>query len=139
MFKEVKIIKKLVIYLIIFWTLVVIFFIFFDIYNSYKQAKHEALAQAKVKIQDDINFRHWVASHGGVYVPIDKNTPPNPYLAHLKNRDIETLTGQHLTLMNPAYALRQLLSLSSSKYKDKITSNILLNPNNAPDEWEKKL
>ncbi|GAX87511.1 conserved hypothetical protein [Lebetimonas natsushimae] len=138
MFKEIKTIKKLVIYLIIFWTFVITFFIFFDIYKSYIYARNEALSQAKVKTQDDINFRHWVASHGGVYVPIDKNTPPNPYLAHLKNRDVETFDGQHLTLMNPAYALRQLLSTSSSKYKDKITSNILLNPNNKPDEWEKK-
>jgi hypothetical protein len=41
--------------------------------------------------------------------------------------------------MNPAYALRQLLLYySDEKYRDKITSNILLNPNNAPDMWEKK-
>jgi putative nucleotidyltransferase with HDIG domain/diguanylate cyclase (GGDEF)-like protein len=139
MFNEIKLLKRWVIYIILFWTGVIGFFIFYDLYHSYEYAKNEALLKAKTKIQNDIDFRQWIASHGGVYVPIDKNTKPNLYLAHLKNRDIETFDNQHLTLINPAYALRQLLTQSSfNKHIDKITSNILLNPNNAPDMWEKK-
>jgi len=140
MFKEIKVLKKWLIYVLVGWTFLIGFFIFYDLYSSYQFAKEAALSQAKYKVKSDIDFRIWVASHGGVYVPIDKNTPPNPYLAHLKNRDVTTSANQHLTLMNPAYALRQLLTRYhyNQIYKDKITSNILLNPNNAPDKWEKK-
>ena len=32
----------------------------------------------------------------------------NPCISHVSEGDIETLSGQRLTLMNPAYALRQI-------------------------------
>lgn len=42
--------------------------------------------------------------------------------------------------MNPAYALRQFMNEFESSYGEtgKITSLNLLNPNNAPDEFETK-
>ncbi len=86
-------------------------------------------------------FRKWVGMHEGVYVYPDKRTPPNPYLAHIKNRDIYTKDNEILTLMNPAYALRELMENFEGMYGEKghITSLKLLNPNNKPDSWEEKV
>jgi PAS domain S-box-containing protein len=88
----------------------------------------------------DITFRKWVAMHGGVYVPITKKTQPNPYLSYIKNRDITTTSGEKLTLMNPAYSLRQFMTEFPGTYGEhgKITSLKYINPVNAPDKWEQK-
>jgi len=63
-----------------------------------------------------------------------------PHLSHIPERDITTPSGKKLTLMNPAYMLRQLMDDYSQLYgvKGKITSfpDKLLNPENMPDEWE---
>ena len=98
-----------------------------------------ALNEAKVSVKKDLAYRTWVASHGGVYVPVTEKTPPNPYLNHLKNRDV-TINGKPFTLMNPAYSLSQMMKDYSQLYgiKAKITSKVLLNPKNASDDWEAK-
>ena len=91
---------------------------------------------ARTDINKDILFRKWVAIHGGVYVPPTDKTPPNSYLK-VPDRDVVTTTGKVLTLMNPAYALRELQSLNDDlSSKTHITSLKLLNPHNASDEWE---
>ncbi|MCK4840047.1 MAG: PAS domain-containing protein, partial [Desulfobulbaceae bacterium] len=87
----------------------------------------------------DVAFRHWAATHGGVYVPISEQTPPSPYLSHIPDRDISTLSGKKLTLMNPAYIMRQVMSRYGGKYltKGHLTSLNALNPINEPDAWER--
>ncbi|QTA81780.1 Histidin kinase, PAS domain-containing and DUF3365 [Desulfonema limicola] len=87
----------------------------------------------------NLSLRQWAASHGGVYVPADERTPPNPYLIYVDNRDIITPSGRHLTLMNPAYMMRQIMSDYAQLYgvKGSLTSLKPLNPANAPDKWEK--
>lgn len=114
---------------------------FLYVHNFHGQeANRIAIERAETSINKDIAYRSWVSSHGGVYVPITKETPPNPYLAHLANRDIMTTDGKELTLMNPAYTLRQLLANYSGIYgfEGKITSLKVLNPINTPDSWEVK-
>lgn len=98
-----------------------------------------AKTEAATNINKDWSFRLWATSHGGVYVPPDEKTPPNPYLSHISDRDIVTTKGKRLTLMNPAYMLRQIMEHYSDLYgvKGHITSLALTNPANAPDEWEK--
>jgi len=75
-----------------------------------------------------------------VYVAVNDDTPPNPYLQHLLNRDIVTEQGQKLTLINPAYMTRQVYELAAQQYgaQGHITSLKPLRPQNAPDEWEKQ-
>jgi len=112
-------------------------------YSKYKEIgfnNSKILGDAKSIFDKDLTFRKWIAMHGGVYVPITKKTPPNPYLANLPSRDILTTTGKRYTLMNPTYALRQFMSEFEGSYgeKGKITSLKLVNPNNAPDEFEYK-
>jgi diguanylate cyclase (GGDEF)-like protein/PAS domain S-box-containing protein len=71
------------------------------------------------------------------YVAPSERTPPNPYLK-IPERDVVTSKGKALTLMNPAYALRELQDGFSdgSGVRGHITSLKLLNPHNAADDWE---
>ncbi|BCB27709.1 hypothetical protein SKTS_25950 [Sulfurimicrobium lacus] len=108
-----------------------------------KQVENAALATATAAAQSainkDISFRKWGASHGGVYVPVTGHTPPNPYL-RLPGQEVVTTTGIKLTLMNPAYMLRQMQQDFPGEYgaRSRITSLKPVNPNNAPDAWEAK-
>jgi PAS domain S-box-containing protein len=94
--------------------------------------------EARANFNKDLAFRKWATRHGGVYVPTDARTPPNTNLANVPERDIVTPSGRSLTLMNPAYMLRQLMQEYGEEYgiKGRITSLKLLNPANAPDSWE---
>ena len=137
---RVRFINKIVFIVMIFWTLLVLsvgsVFTYMDYSYADKLAKNEAL----VSVKKDFAYRSWVSSHGGVYVPITKKTPPNPYLKNIQNRDVNTTANQQLTLMNPAYTLSQMMKDYSDLYgtKGHITSLILTNPLNKPDAWEEK-
>jgi len=137
---KVQFINRVVAILILFWSLLLGVIVFIFIFENYHYADTLAKHEAVISVKKDLAYRSWVASHGGVYVPITKNTPPNPYLAHIKNRDVNTTTGQQLTLMNGAYTLSQMMSDYSNLYgtKGHITSRILMNPKNKPDDWEEK-
>lgn len=138
MSQQIRILTKIITYLGIVWSLVILLFLANNIWIKYNDTHEAALNEAKLSVKKDLAFRTWIASHGGIYVPITKKTPPSPYLSHIKNRNVKTTDNNDLTLMNPAYALSQLMKDSSYKSKNKITSTVLLNPQNAPDKWENK-
>ncbi len=94
--------------------------------------------EARASFEKDIAFRLWASMHGGVYVPPSGTTPPNPYLAHLPDRDVVTTNGKALTLINPAYMTRQVHELGRKEYglQGHITSLDPIRPENAPDAWE---
>ncbi|MBF0292469.1 MAG: DUF3365 domain-containing protein [Nitrospinae bacterium] len=100
------------------------------------------LVEDKLRSHITLNLalRRWITTHGGVYVPVTEETPPNPYLSHIQDRDITTSSGKHLTLMNPAYAMRQLGKVFSDEVgiAGHLTSLKPLRPENMPDEWERK-
>ncbi|ADH85351.1 sensor histidine kinase [Desulfurivibrio alkaliphilus] len=120
------------------WTLTLGGFLLWDLRLAREHMEELAIKEARSNFNKDLAFRLWATRHGGVYVPVDDRTPPNPGLAHLPERDIETPSGRQLTLMNPAYMLRQMLEEHGDFYgvRGKITSFHLLNPINAPDPWE---
>ena len=126
-------------FLYIGWSFLIAIIAIIATYNAYNYAVYVAHKNAKTIVDKDLAFRSWGASHGGVYVPVDKNTPPNPYLSHIPHRDFEAI-GKKFTLMNPAYILRQMMQEYTKLYgvETHITSKNLLNPNNAPDKWEEK-
>ncbi len=99
-----------------------------------------ATMQANYVINKDMNFRILAAEHGGFYVPITEQTPPNPYLSHIQERDITTPSGKKLTLLNPAYMIRQLNELGEKHFdiKSRITSLKPIRALNSPDIWEAK-
>ena len=135
-----RFIDKIFLYVLLAWTLIVGSVGAFLTYREYLDALEIAKHEAVVNVRKDLAYRTWVSSHGGVYVPISEKTPPNPYLSHVKNRDVNTTVNQHLTLMNPAYTLRQTMKDYEKMFgvKGHITSKVLLNPINIPDGWEKK-
>ena len=97
-----------------------------------------AESEANAAFQKDVTYRLWAAMQGGVYVPPSDMTPPNPNLAHIPHRDVETTAGKNMTLVNPAYMTRQVHELGREKFglRGHITSLKPLRPENAPDEWE---
>ena len=122
------------------WTLTVVASLMFSAFNQYEQSFETARNVANANFDKDQAFRLWATTHGGVYVPVDMNrTPPSSYLSHIPDRDITTESGKKLTLMNPAYMLRQMMEEYSGLYgaKGHITALEILNPSSSPDAWEK--
>jgi|GEM_PF-572603 len=97
-----------------------------------------AVVEARSSFNKDLVYRRWSAMHGGVYVPPTDKTPPNPYLAHIPDRDVVTTEGKRLTLVNPAYMTRQVHELGARQYgaRGHITSLNPIRPENAADPWE---
>lgn len=81
--------------------------------------------------------RLWSARHGGLYAPITKESPPNPYLK-VPERDISSPSGIPLTLINPAYMTRQIGDVVAelSQLRMHLTSLKPINPINKADDWE---
>ncbi len=138
--RKIEKLKNYYIGILIISTFIIVLSLGWNIYNESQHYKNAALEHAKNSFIKNIMFRDWVASHGGVYVFPTKRTPPNPYLFHVKDRDLITTGGKKLTLMNPSYTIRQLMEEHKGMYgaKGHITSLKLLNPKNKPNNWEKK-
>lgn len=121
------------------WTLTLAASLAWNLHIENLHLRTLATDKARTHIQKDMAFRSWFARHGGVYVPVSERTPPSPWLAALPERDITTSSGKKLTLMNPAYIMRQLNEESATGLvSGHITSLKVLRPQNGPDEWEKK-
>jgi PAS domain S-box-containing protein len=130
--------RRFVAALAIGWTACVAGSLFWNLHQTEREILEVALAAARSNIDKDLLFRHWNASHGGVYVPITETTPPNPYL-EVVERDITTPSGRALTLVNPAYMTRQLHEMAKTETQadSHLTSLNPLNPANAADPWER--
>jgi chemotaxis family two-component system sensor kinase Cph1 len=122
------------------WAVCVLGMMLWSLSRVDETTKRLASQVARAHSDKDWAFRLWGVSHGGVYVPIDARTPPNPYLEHVPERDVRTPSGRELTLMNPSYMLRQLHEDFAELYgvQGRITSLRPLRPENRPDEWERK-
>ncbi|MDH5525636.1 MAG: PAS domain S-box protein [Desulfobulbaceae bacterium] len=122
------------------WSGLIIISSFFDISQERKKTIEMSKKEALTISNKDIAFRNWVSQHGGVYVPITEKTPPNPCLDHLPERDITTASGKKLTLMNPAYVLRQAMQNYATTHgvQGRLTSLTAINPINEPDPWEQE-
>ena len=110
-------------------------------YFDIREAQEIALNRAMDSYHKDLAYRRWASLRGGVYVPLDARTPPNPYLAHRPDREVTTADGKVLTLVNPAYMTRMVHELGEQDYglQGHITSLKPLRPENAPDAWERKV
>ena len=122
------------------WTMVIGASLVWSLTKEDHNTQAIALAQAKVHLDEDLAFRQWAASHGGVYVPVDESTPPSPHLAHVPDRDVQLPSGKRLTLMPPAHMVRQLHEQFAEplNVKGRTVSLRPLRPENAPDPWERK-
>jgi signal transduction histidine kinase len=120
------------------WTVLLVFVIIIEFVKLDELAEENALVEARANFNKDLAVRNWSALHGGVYVPVDSLTQPNPALSNLPERDIETPSGVKLTLMNPAYMMRELNVYFNEYYgiTGHLTSLNLMRAKNKPDEWE---
>ena len=125
--------------LVVIWTIIMIGLLALDFLQIKQVQREMAITEARANFNKDQAFRFWSSKHGGVYVPINSRTPENPFLSHVSERDITTKSGKALTLMNPAYMLRQMLEEYEDLFgiRGHITSLKHYRPETAPDEWEK--
>jgi hypothetical protein len=82
-------------------------------------------------------MRHWNAKHGGILLDQSAYIQPNPYL-QLPERDPVTVSGRHLTTLDPGYMMRELAGeiRESTDIAIRLISLNPLNPLNRPDDWE---
>lgn len=125
--------------LALIWTLLAVAGLYWNQRKEERETVELAKVQARTLAEKMVVYRHWNARHGGVYVEADAQTPPNPYLADLPERDVVTPSGRLLTMVNPAYMLREVFQLESSLLglSGRITSLKPINPANTPDAWER--
>ncbi len=123
--------------LIVIWTGGIAASLGWNIYQLQQSILDIARTSAITTYEKDVLYRRWVAMKGGVYAPVSKATPANPYL-YVHNRDIKTSGGFLLTLINPAYMTRQVneLAIGVYNFQGHITSLNPIRPGNSPDPWE---
>jgi len=126
--------------LLIICTILVGFSFYWNINNLHQDKINHVLTEARSNWNKDQAFRGWATKHGGLYVKPNARTQPSPYLSHIPNRDVVTTDGMKLTLLNPAFMMRQMTEEYEDSYgiKGRITAKIVLNPINKADEWEAK-
>jgi PAS domain S-box-containing protein len=133
-------IRKMGWYLAAAWTLFLLLVLFLNLAQAGSHVNEQARLALRMTVERDLVFRRWAAGHEGVYVEVAPGTPPNPYLESIPERDITTPSGRELTLVNPAYMMRQVYALGKDEYSvyGRIISLNPLSPANAPDPWEEE-
>jgi len=135
---KTKNLQRITVLVIITWTTLTVSMYILDTTSLHETTLTLAMNEAKSNYQKDLSFRSWVTSHGGIYAPITDQNPPNPYLNNITDQNVTTPSGINLTLINPAYAQRQLYE-EYSKLENIIghlTSLNPIRPANGADEWE---
>lgn len=121
------------------WLMLIGVSFYYQVENDQKYANKIAYRQAEMFFDHIVLIRKWNAMHGGVYVPVTKNTQPNPYLK-TPERDLQSTDGKQFTMINPAYMTRQLAEMEEghSGIRFNITSLNPLRAENKADAWETK-
>ena len=125
--------------LLLAWTAVVVASLSWNVHREEEEARVIAHREANAYFATDRALRLWSTDHGGVYVPVEGETTPSPYLADLPERDVTTPSGRRLTLMNPAQMVREIdaFGTGADRARSHITSLHPLRPENGPDRWER--
>jgi len=102
-----------------------------------KQAKEQVLTQARVLSKQVILTRQWVTDCGGVMVPMESKGAKNT-TCFIDDR-LQTSRGWYRRF-TPAMVTRTLsqYSLQQDLYRFRLASLTPLNPENTPDEFERK-
>ncbi len=137
--EEIRRVKLYSVLLVMIWTGLIVALTFLQYLEIRNSTERIATMMAESAFTKDELYRKWNTSHGGVYVPVTDNVKPNPYLIHVQGRDIVTDSGRKLTLVNPAYMSRQVyeMAIDTDVIQTHLTSDVLINPLNKPDTWEK--
>ncbi len=92
--------------------------------------------QAKALFQQIVLTRKWIADHGGIFVEQAPWKTPSPYITE---PEIVDLQGRKYMKLTPAMVTKELSTYAKEKglYSFHITSLKLINPENAPDDFER--
>lgn len=92
--------------------------------------------QAKTLFSQIVLTRRWISDHGGIFVEKFPWKQPNPYLAGSEMTDI---SGKRYLKESPAMVTKELSQYAREQeaYWFHITSLKLINPENAPDAFER--
>jgi diguanylate cyclase (GGDEF)-like protein len=131
--------RKPVIIVIAVWVLLVGISFWWNLENAKEEQKRATFQTSRDYFKLLVLTREWNAGHGGVYVPVTDDTPPNPYLED-PLRDIQISEDLTLTKENPAFMTRQLSEIAAKKegVKFHITSRKPIRPENEPTQWEER-
>lgn len=137
-FRDLHLLRRGVWIVVILWSVLVGISLFANIKIHYQNAHLQAHNTAMDHFRKDLAFRLWATGRGGLYIEVQEETPPIAYLNFLPDRDIATADGKHLTLYDPASALRHLSRLHGDLYgiPSRIVSPRPFNAANLPDAWE---
>ncbi len=125
--------------LALIWTLAIVGSLIWNIYRHTETFKQSAYREAVAYFNKDDALRLWLTSQKALYVSAD-SISPNPYLTFRPDRDVVTTSGKKLTMLSHADIIRKINKSygKSVGVSSHITSLNLVNPDNAPDAWEKK-
>jgi len=121
------------------WVLIIAVSLIKDIGSIFQYMNDASLIQARAVSDKDTLYRRWASTSGGIYMNTD-DVAPNPYLADHPNRDIKIGHDFELTLVNPEYMSRLVSDLQQQSLGivTRMTHPTPINPQNAPDEWERE-
>ncbi len=121
------------------WSLLVAASFAWYFWQENKGLSETAAKEARAILDRDNAYRHWLVEQGGVYVKPSEKLPGDPYLKH-PQRDVVTTSGMRLTLLNPAFVLREVQSRQADpmRGRSRVVSVTPLNPQNAADVWERR-
>ncbi|MBI5666264.1 MAG: DUF3365 domain-containing protein [Nitrospirae bacterium] len=110
--------------------------IYFINKNHEKLVIEQLDQQARALFRQVVLTRKWISDHGGVFVERVPWKEPSPYLAE---PEIVDTHGKRYFKQSPAMVTKELSKYAKEKglYWFHITSLKLINPENAPDEFER--
>ncbi len=123
------------------WTVLCFFLFLSMVYSTKCHILTIAKEEANALWKRDIAYREWNSKMGGIYVKVTKDIISNPYLKKMGvEYELITKSGKKLALINPAYMIRLVYKVIEKQFGEKahISSLNPVNPNNIPNEWEKK-
>jgi PAS domain S-box-containing protein len=129
-------------YLLVPWTVLIALSVAFDLYSNHKETIEKSKLEARTIYEHNLAYRRWNAMQpGGVYAFITRENQPNPYIAN-PDRDLELKDGRRITMINPFRMTKQAYALMAQQFPGPTINRTVslhpLNPDNYPDEWEKK-
>lgn len=124
--------------LLLSWTLLLVVLLCWNRWHMRKTTVLLAENNARMFWEKDMLYRAWSVFHGGAYVPISKETKPNPYL-EVEHREVK-IGGQEYTLVNPAYMFRKIYETGqgNTTIQGRLISLKPKHPDNKPTPWEAK-
>jgi len=133
--------KNYLVVFLVLWTLLVATSVVWNFYRNHEETHERARIEAQTIFQHNLAYRRWNTAHGGVYAEVSDKNQPNPFIISPR-RDVTTLEGTRLTLINPFHMTKEAYELLSKQSPlasiNRTISLKPLNPGNTPDTWETK-